>query len=165
MPSTTSRIERIVESKSADVRWLNECDFSQHDHHGITTMRPRLKPFRKERRNSGEIVVSADLRKSTYLLPATFLTAHWLIGTQEVKLDMRQEQRPSSRYNRWQKPAARTTSGTAKKACKKQERMPRMIQVEHVESRSQKALVSTRGTLKGKTALFDSSSCGAEDSL
>ena len=66
---------------------------------------------------------------------------------EKVQLERLQEQRPSSRYHRWQKPAAKTTSNVAKTTPKKKERVPRMLQPEHVESRPDKGPVATKCTL------------------
>jgi hypothetical protein len=60
--------------------------------------------------------------------------------SQKVQLERLQEQRSSSRHHRWQKSAAKTTS-------KKKAGMPRMLKLEHVESRQDKGPVQTKCTL------------------
>lgn len=60
--------------------------------------------------------------------------------SEEVRLERLQEQRPLSRYHRWQKPAAKTTS-------KKKAGMPRLLESEHVKSRQDKGPVQTKCTL------------------
>lgn len=57
--------------------------------------------------------------------------------SQEVQLEMLQDQRFSSRYHRWQKTTAKTTS-------KKKAGMPRALTSEHVESRQDKGPVQTK---------------------
>lgn len=59
---------------------------------------------------------------------------------QKVQLERLQEQRPSSRHHRWQKPAAKTTP-------KRKAGMPRMLKSEHVESREDKDPIQTKCTL------------------
>lgn len=67
--------------------------------------------------------------------------------SEKVQLMRLQEQRPSSRYHRWQKPTAKTASNVVKAASKKKEGMPRMLRSEHVESRPDKGPVPTKCTL------------------
>lgn len=67
--------------------------------------------------------------------------------SEKVQLERLQEQRPSSRYHRWQKPAAKTTLKAANTASRFKEGMPRLVQSEHLESRADKPPVPTECTL------------------
>lgn len=60
--------------------------------------------------------------------------------SQEVQLEMLQEQRSSSRYHRWQKSTGQTIS-------KKKTGMPRALKSKYVESRQDKGPVQTKCTL------------------